>query len=124
MGAAAAEAVEADIGAESGMCAAEAWSPSGQKVAVVCWFGTDRDTGYSYRDRGEAELWVADGSGGIRRISPERGIYVDPVWSQDEQQLLVCGDALRVFDTATVAPPNTILEIPLGYCYNATWRPR
>jgi hypothetical protein len=65
---------------------------------------------------------VADRSGAVRQVSSERGVYVGPVWSLDETQLLVCGYAVRIFDAyaSEMAPPPVILDIPLRNAVAAT----
>ncbi len=111
-----------EVRGASAWCTDPSWSPSGKRLAFICIF--DSNGNGTIEDSDQNELWVADTKGATTKISPSRGIYWQPVWSKDEKQILVGGNGLRIFQSNAIKPPLTILETPLGYFFNQSWKPR
>jgi WD40 repeat protein len=86
-----------------------AWSPDGSRIAFVR--PRESDTG------GGEQLWAANpDGGGLKRLSPERGVALDPAWSPDGDRI-----ALTANHSVSVLPAEGGEPTPLAG--RAHWTP-
>lgn len=117
-----------EVKGSSNWCDKPSWSPDGQSIAFVCRHDKNNDgiitdsTAY-YFAADETDLLVADINGTTNQLNTNRGIYFDPVWSQDGELILVGGDGIRIFESKQPNILTTIFETPLGYCFHPQWKP-
>jgi hypothetical protein len=102
---------------DSPRCLDYVWSPSGKKIAMNCLVKTP-DIRESV-----TELAVANLEGVVQKITPAPGYYRNPAWSSDEKQIMVGGDAIRIFSLDPLLSPVTIIEAPFTTFGYPQWKP-
>jgi len=104
-------------------CIQLSWSFNSDLLTFVCSESENQGSINKLDIETRTTVWTIDVEGNLVQVSLEADTYYDPIFSADGTQILVGGNALRIFDSHKQSIPQVIMKSNFGVFMNPSWRP-